>query len=272
MINGRTVQLAFAVCLGLVAGCSDSSLEQKPAALANPPPSPLEQIKSEISNLASNVGNCCFYDRQYFGGLTKQVGELPLPDREEAFSVAVEAWKKPVLKEFPLSDRVKSLEAYIITASRLTSVFLLTCDFKERIWDFMLHAFSALDEEERIVGAPGFDPRNPDRGIVILPGDYMSAIFNMRFSAIREKFENNPMFGRYYHNLPSDRQKEWLERIEKAARRKVVIHDPRNPDEKLPRKPFVVPAYLSEAEKERRREKRRKLLRSAGIDPAEEGL
>ena len=272
MTTRRIAQLSFAACLGLVVGCSDSPVEHKAVVETKSPPSPLEQIKSEISNLASNVGNGCFHDRQYFDGLTRRIGELPLPDREAAFNVAVEAWKNPVLKEYPLSDREKSLDAYIITASRLTSVFLLTCDFKERIWDFMLHAFSALDEEERIVGAPGFDPRNPDRGIVILPGDYLSAIFNMRFSAIREKFEANPMFGRYYHNLPPVRQKEWIERIEKAARRKVVICDPRSPDEKLPRKPFLLPSYLSESEKERRREARRKLLRAAGIDPAEEGL
>ena len=161
---------------------------------------------------------------------------------------------------------------YVTTIRRVTTVFLMTCDFKEKIWDFLLQALSVFDEEVRIVNAPGVDPHEPECGFSIMAGDYELEIEHMRFYAIREKFEDNQMFGRYYRELPPERQKEWIERIEKAARRKVVIFDPENPEAKLPRMPFLVPSHLSESEKERRREERRKLLRAAGIDPAEEGL
>ena len=268
MNNGKTAQLAFAACLGVVIGCSDSSVEQ----ICVIETSPLAQIKIEISNLASNVTKGCSAERRHFSDLAKQVAVLTSTDRESAFNFMVASLRKPLLKEYPLSERELSLEAYVTTIRSLTTVFLMTCDFKEKIWDFVLQAFSVFDEEVQIVNAPGFDPHEPECGFSIMPGDYELEVEHMRFYAIREKFEDNQMFGRYYRELPPERQREWVERIEKVARRKVVIYDVNHPEVKLPRRPFLLPSYYSESEKERRREERRKLLRAAGIDPAEEGL
>ena len=272
MMTRKTVQLVFAACLGLVVGCSGSSGERTADAEAKAPTNPVERIKFEISNLASNVTKGYSSDRKYFSDLAKRVGELSSLERDEAFTFAMEALRKPALKEYPLSDRELSLDTYVTTIRRVTTVFLMTCDFKEKIWDFLLQALSVFDEEVRIVNAPGVDPHEPECGFSIMAGDYELEIEHMRFYAIREKFEDNQMFGRYYRELPPERQKEWIERIEKAARRKVVIYDMNHPEVKLPRMPFLLPSYYSESEKERRREERRKLLRAAGIDPAEEGL
>ena len=67
MTTGRKmVRLVFAACLGLSVGCSDSSGERNVVVEAKAPPSPLEQIKVEISNLASNITKGCASDHKYF--------------------------------------------------------------------------------------------------------------------------------------------------------------------------------------------------------------
>ena len=74
MMTRKTARLVFAACLGLVVGCSDSSGERNAAAEAQAPTSPLEQIKFEISSLASNVtkgySGLSALKRLYIEGLT----------------------------------------------------------------------------------------------------------------------------------------------------------------------------------------------------------
>ena len=274
MMTRRIAQLSFAACFGLVVGCSDSPVEHKAVVETKSPPSPLEQIKSEILNLASNVTKGCVHDRQYFSGLAKRVGELSSLEREDAFKFAVESLEKPTLKEYPLNDRLMSLAAYDATVSRLADVFLTTLDREEDVWDFLLRTISVFDDEIMAVNAPGFDPRNPDWGIVMPIGTYMSEVYRMHSRSVHERLESNKLFARYYHGLSSDRQEYWAERIEKVVHRRIAIGADKNSDGKLHRNKATVkrPAKSMEHEKKLLGVELNSVFRATGIDPAEEGL
>ena len=273
MVIRKTAQLAFAACLWLAIGCSDSSSGHKAVAETKASPSQLEQIKFEISNLASNVTNGCAHDRQYFSGLAKRVGELSSLEREDAFKFAVEVFEKPPLKEYPLSDRLMSLQAYDATVSRLVHVFLTTLESKDVVWDFSLRTISVFDDEIMTVNAPGFDPRNPDWGIGITIGIYMTEVFNLRFRAVHERLENNNMFAQYYHGLSSGQQEYWNERIEKIVHRRIDIPAVRKSDESRSRTKTAVkrPKKNTEHEKKLFGAELNDALRSMLMDPAEEG-
>ena len=72
--------------------------------------------------------------------------------------------------------------------------------------------------------------------------------------------------------MTEDARVEWQAKLEKAAQRKVVVYDPRDSHQKLPRRKFTVSPYLPADMQEKKRAERRRWLIEAGIDPAEEGL
>ena len=274
MVIRKKAQLAFAACLWLAIGCSDSPGEHKAVVETKVSPSPLEQIKFEISNLASNVTAGFSPGYEYFSGLAKRVGELSSLEREDAFKFAVETLEKPPLKEFPLSDRLMSLQAYDATVSRLVHVFLTTLGSKDGVWDFSLRTISVFDDEIMAVNAPGFDPRNPDWGIGITIGIYMSEVYNLHFRAVHERLEDNKLVAQYYHGLSSDRQEYWNGRIEKIVHRRIDIPAARKSDESRSRKKTAVKRSKKNAKCEKwlHGVELHGALRSLLMGPAEEGL
>ena len=273
MMTRKTARLVFAACFGLVTGCSDSSVEQKAIVETRPPTSPLEYIKLEISNLASNVTKGCASDHKYFSDFAKRVGELPLPEREDAFKFAVESLKKPALKEYPLSDRLLSLAAYDATVSRLADVFLAALDSQEDVWDLLLRTISVFDDEIMAVNAPGFNPRNPEWGLVMPIEAYVAEAYRMHARAVHERIEDSKLFAQYYHGLSSDRQEYWSKRIEKVAHRRIDIGAEKNSYGKLHRNKTTVKRPVKPVDHEKRLPgvDLNSILRVIGIDSAEEG-
>jgi hypothetical protein len=278
-INRMIVSLAAGLLLLSFEGCSDAPREQgadlKPAEKPSEVRSPLEDVKTELQALPRNVTDDRYPERAYYEGLRSRVSMLSPAERTEAFHVAENALLAPKLKEYPLARRSTSLEVYLTIVRGVAFAFWDQLDDQEAAWNFLLQTLDILDREYKIVSSPSFDPRNPPMGLRTIKPEYLAGLDEKRFYAIRKGFENeSSYFPRYYWNLSEEQRKKWKEKIERVARRKVVISNPfdSSKSEPLPRRQFNPPTYLPEKIREKYKEDRRKLLKKAGIDPKEEGL
>ena len=270
----RLLQPIVALSLTLFAGCSDSPTPQAEVTTGTEKTrNPVEVVKDELHKLSAYVTNGCGADNKYFSDLRSLVVELAASERKEAFRVAKEVIASSKLKEYPLSRRWASLDAYVYIARDVAVLFHDQVEDQEGVWDFLLQSLDILDKEHRIVASVSFDPRNPPMGLIMTTGQYLLRLDSERFYAIRWGFEGEA-FGGYYWRLSEDAQKRWKEKIEKVARRKVGFQNPYNPSksEPRPRRQFNPPPYLPEELREKYRSERHKVLKASGIDPKEEGL
>ena len=233
---------------------------------------PLECVKIELTNIAATVSTTYPPQYDYVAVVGDRLAALSSADREIAFNFMVEVFARPKLREFPLSQRESSLGTYLSIVGKLAPVFASHIEDQSRAWEFLLGTLSVLDQEYQTVSAPDFDPRNPPMGIIQRVGDYLVHLYHKRFRAVREWFEISMRFSSFYWSLTEDVRVEWQAKLEKAAQRKVVVFDPANAFQELPRRKFTVSPYLPADMQEKKRAERRKMLIEAGIDPAEEGL
>ena len=273
-IHKIVVQQALALCLAGNLGCSEepSRGATVQADKTECQPTKLECIQTELSNIAAGVRyGSPPYD--YVASLTNKMSALSPSEREEAFRFAEKAFSRPQLKEYPLGEREHSMCAFGRIVLDISNVFLEKWDRPTEVWDFLLRAISEFDNERLAVLAPDFELRGePPMGLRTTKDSYAHAMECEKRRAILLVFERSPLFGEYYHQLPVERQKEWIARLEKAAGRKVDIFDPKNPMQESPRQPFTVPTHLPLKLQEILRSQRREALKKAGIDPAVEGL
>ena len=222
-------------------------------------PTPLECLKIELTNIAETVKTAYPPQYDYVAVVGDRLAALSSADREIAFDFMVEVFAKPKLKEFPLSQRESSLGTYMSVVGKLAPVFASHMEDQSKSWEFLLGTLSVLDQEHKTVSAPDFNPGNPPMGIIQREGDYLVHLYHRRFRAVREWFEIS---------MPFSSQAK----LENAAQRKVVVYDPADAFQQLPRRKFTVSPYLPADQQEKKRAERRKALIEAGIDPAEEGL
>ena len=235
-------------------------------------PTPLECLKIELTNIAETVKTAYPPQYDYVAVVGDRLAALSSADREIAFDFMVEVFAKPKLKEFPLSQRESSLGTYMSVVGKLAPVFASHMEDQSKSWEFLLGTLSVLDQEHKTVSAPDFNPGNPPMGIIQREGDYLVHLYHRRFRAVREWFEISMPFSSFYRSLPDDVRIEWQAKLENAAQRKVVVYDPADAFQQLPRRKFTVSPYLPADQQEKKRAERRKALIEAGIDPAEEGL
>ena len=272
-IHKIVVRQALAFCLACLLGCSEEPSRGATVQVDKTEcqPTKLECIQTELSNIAAGVRyGCPPYD--YVASLTNKLSALSPSEREEAFRFAEKAFSRPKLKEGSFWERQHSMYAFGEIVLDISNVFLVKWDRPTEVWDFLLRAISELDKDCLVVSAPDFKVHESARVSRIMKGSYVDYMKQEKNRVILLAFERSPLFGKYYHQLPVERQKEWIARLEKAAGRKVDIFDPKNPKRESPRQPFTVPEYLPLQVQELMRNQRREALKKAGIDPSVEGL
>ncbi len=270
------VRQALAFCLACILGCSEEPSRgvTVQADKAECQPTKLECIQTELSNIAAGVHDytCSFPPYDYVASLTNKLSALSPSEREAAFRFAEKAFSRPKLKEGSFWERQHSMYAFGEIVIVISNIFLEKWDRPTEVWDFLLRAISELDKDCLVVSAPDFKVHESAMVSRIMKGSYVDYMKQEKNRAILLIFERSPLFGKYYHQLPVERQKEWSARLEKAAGRKVDIFDPKNPKRESPRQPFTVPEYLPLQVQELMRNQRREALKKAGIDPSVEGL
>ena len=273
-ITKKFIQYALMLCLVGFLGCFDESTQDSitPTVEKDCPPSRLECVKTEMSDIVACVHSCSFPHYDYVTSLTNKLSALSPSEREEAFRFAENALSCPQIKEGALSEREQSVCAFSKIVQDIAYAFLVASEEPIKVWNFLLRAFAVFDNECLIVMAPDFDPRPPRFGLRITKCMYTEAMRNAKSYAIRFGFEDSAFFVKYYHSLPVEKQKEWIVRLEEAAGRKVVIFDPNNSSQKLPRRPFTIPADMPPQVQEHLKGIRRDALKKAGIDPSSEDL
>ena len=273
-IHKIVVRQVLAFCLAGILGCSEEPSRVSTVQADKPEcqPTKLECIQTELSNIAAGVRyGCPPYD--YVASLTNKLSALSPSECEEAFRFVERAFSRPQLKEYPLWEREHSMRAFGEIVLDISNVFLEKWDRPTEVWNFLLRAISEFDNERLVVLSPDFELRGePSMGLRTTKGSYAHAMECEKRRIIQLVFERSPLFGEYYHQLPVERQKEWIARLEKAAGRKVEIFDPKNPMWESSRQPFTVPAHLPLQVQELIRNQRREALKKAGVDPSVEGL
>ena len=264
--------LAFSLASSL--GCSENRRQDSAdkAIKSDVQFSKLQLLQADMTNAAACVTACRIPRENYLEALVNNLSELSQSECEKAFDFATEVLSCPKIKEFPLSQRQRSVYVYTWIVKNVTTAFANKLEDPVRAWRFFLKAISVFDRERDIVSAPDFDPHTPLMGLYITTGMYVDAMDSMKFDAIRDGFEKNLPFMKYYSRLPEEQQKEWIGRLQKAAGRKVMIYNPDDPASEPPNRRIVIPSHLPPQVQEKMRAIRREALIKAGIDPATEGL
>lgn len=273
-VTRRIILWATMLCLLGTIGCSRETPIGKNAQddKGGRELSKLQEVQTELTNLANRVHACNVPSYDYVASLRKKLSEMSPSERETAFGCVEDVFFRPRLRQFPLSQRENSMMAYSSIVLKLANLFSEEFENSERVWLFLLRTIAVFDSDRVIVSAPSFDPHTPLYGLHITKGMYANAMDREKFNAVSRGFEQNTFFVRYYHRLSAEEQKEWIARLKKAAGRKVVIYDPCNPGRETPKRPLTIPSHLPPQVQEHYREIRRNALKKAGIDPSVEGL
>ena len=270
----KVVVYALAFFIASCLGCSENARQDSANKTAKSDVQfpKLQLVQADMTNAAACVTACRIPRHNYLEVLVNSLSELSQTQREEAFDFATEVFSCPKIKKFPLSQRQRSIYVYIWIVKNITVAFADKLEEPVKVWRFLLKAISVFDRERDIVSAPDFDPQTPPMGLHITKGMYVDAMDSMKFDAIREGFEENLSFMKYYNRLPVEQQKEWIDRLQKVAGRKVVIYNPDDPTSEPPKRRITIPSHLPPQVQEKMRAIRREALIKAGIDPATEGL
>ena len=273
-INKHVLFPAALLCLVVWAGCSKEAPISKgmQASENERMPSKLQAVQVELTNLANRVTACNVPSYDYVASLRKKLSDMTPVERETAFAFVEDLFSYPRLRQFPLSQRENSMTAYSSIVLKLANLFSAELEKPEKAWAFLLRTILVFDTERDIVSAPVFDPHTPPMGLSITKGMYVEAMAREKFNVVRRGFEESCYFIRYFYRLSLEEQNEWIDRLQKAAGRKVVIYNPDDPAKEPPKRPFTIPSHLPPQVQEKMREIRRDALKKAGIDPSTEGL
>ena len=273
-INKHVLSLATLFCLVVLVGCSKEMpiSKDKQGSKNERVTSKLEAVQVELTNLANRVYACNVPSYDYVTSLREKLSEMSYSERETALTCVEDVFSYPRLRQFPLSQRKNSMQAYSSIVMKLTNLFSEELEAPEKAWAFLLRTILVFDTERDIVSAPIFDPHTPPMGLHITKDMYVDAMEREKFNAVRRGFEESRYFIRYFYRLPVEQQKEWIDRLQKVAGRKVVIYNPDDPASEPPKRRIIIPAHLPPQVQEKMRAIRREALIKAGIDPATEGL
>ena len=273
-INKHVLSLATLFCLVVLVGCSKEMpiSKDKQGSKNERVTSKLEAVQVELTNLANRVYACNVPSYDYVTSLREKLSEMSYSERETALTCVEDVFSYPRLRQFPLSQRKNSMQAYSSIVMKLTNLFSEELEAPEKAWAFLLRPILVFDTERDIVSAPIFDPHTPPMGLHITNDMYVDAMAREKFNAVRRGFEESRYFIRYFYRLPVEQQKEWIDRLQKVAGRKVVIYNPDDPASEPPKRRIIIPAHLPPQVQEKMRAIRREALIKAGIDPATEGL
>lgn len=229
----RFVVIAVSFLL-VVAGCSDSP--SGAVRIAGDLDTRSGGLEQRISELAKHVAGGTLPEASFYEQFKEDVSTLSPPARKRAFEQVVRTFSMPTLKTNILSDRLRLFECHVANVGEMVFLFVDLLENPGEVWEYAFQSLAAFDAEKRNIVSGIVPPANPPMGLHIPPEEYLVRLDQKRFHAVRDVFEGRS-FGLYYRALPIGQQKSWLSRIEKAARRNIVIFDPKNPGQLRPRMP-----------------------------------
>ena len=114
-INKHVLFPAALLCLVVLAGCSkEAPISKGMQASENERVlSKLQAVQVELTNLANRVTACNVPSYDYVASLRKKLSDMTPVERETAFACVEDLFSYPRLRQFPLSQREKSMAAYI---------------------------------------------------------------------------------------------------------------------------------------------------------------
>lgn len=217
--------IAFVLC-ALPVGCSDDAgRTAQPRAVSAANETARVRLEREIDALKMDMAQGSFPETEYFSRLDEELRKMPQEERTAVFRHMRNAFASPSLSTRNLSRRGMQLEGYLSTVRSLAFAFDGMTDDREGVWDFLLGTLESAARERRVVGGRDFEADVPPMGIYVPTDMYLSRLDRWLFHAVRRGFERGP-FAKYYGSLDSERRREWIERLERTAGRKVVIPAP----------------------------------------------
>ncbi len=133
--------------------------------------------------------------------------------------------------------REACVSSYFRLVSSMSERLLDVVQDKERVWRFKAAALDRINSE--IARCEGEPKGGPYGDVTRGPGAFrtrrlfLETLKAKRFEFVRRGFECGG-FTLYFHALPPHARRDWIERLEMIARRRVVIWDPDNQMVELP--------------------------------------
>lgn len=169
--------------------------------------------------------------------ICRQVSALPEEARSGIVDRLAGSFLRVPFDERSYEAREACVSSYFRLVSSMSERLLDIVQDKERVWRFKAAALDRINSE--IARCEGEPKGGPYGDVTRRPGAfrtrrlYLEALKAKRFEFVRRGFECGG-FTSYFHVLPPHARREWIERLEGIARRRVVIWDPDNQMVELP--------------------------------------
>ena len=229
-MNKRPIQVvSLLVCaLGLLfPGCSDRESSIVPNLVTRGGAS-VEVAHTYVTNVLDLAcqQDSGTYDR--LGEIMKWVGTLPVSNRVEVFREFCRVMREPKLPDSSdLNKRNTAYGIYFTVVHAACLRFSELLEDEEAVWRFMLDTFDFFPKEIARSKNPSFGVLERTMGMRWDKKIYVGALYENRFHMIRNMFEFDSRFTKYFNALPVDRRKIWQKNLEQAAARPIIVHDPK---------------------------------------------
>ncbi len=215
---------AAIVLSALLAACSeDAGRPSRSQAVADEPAR--VRVERGIDTLKMGLAAGRVPAPDCFTGLATELTELSREERSAVFKHVQTTFASPRLSTRNLSERGTQLEGYLAVVRSLAFAFDGGTEDREEVWDFLLRTLESVARERRIVRGTDFKADVPPVGMFVPTDMYLSRLDGWISQAVRRGFERGP-FVAYYDGLDAERRREWIQKLERAAGRKVVIRSP----------------------------------------------
>lgn len=212
----------------------------------------LDRMKTELARLPSFVQQNRWPEKSFYVSLDEQMSELTPEERQKAFMFFEVLLETPNLNDTDLAQRLQSLEIHLDIVKTVVAIFAKGLGNPAAAWEFLLSSIEIFDQEREDVSASTYNPHIPVSGICLDKALYLFNLETMRTKTISEWFEHGA-FCRFYWNLPSDMQREWLSWLDFMAKRKLDLPNPDNPQQKVADSFFRLPPKVPRRVVEKRK-------------------
>ena len=223
-VSVRLFEAALVSAVVLIPGCHDADK----AATTDIIECKIGKLPKNAEEMTNLVAKCC-------AGAYKQVTAASQKGNE--ISALTEYFRSIEFDEQSYSTRDAAISDYYQLVSAVADGLLSKGEMPDVIWRFKLDAIDRVNMEilrcEREPEGGIYNRGQLGVGIFMTQRQYLTSLKAKRFDFIRNGFEYGP-FTLYFKSLPSAEKDEWMSRLEKVAKRKVVIWDADNQLKEMP--------------------------------------
>ena len=223
----RIAELSLVVlCPTLVflAGCGDATMDMR------------QKVADELIDLSVESDMDVEQAKERCRSACRLMGLLDVQGREKVLSTWIDRLRCVRFGDDSSDMRLASLDRCVALLEEAFGMLDPIVSNREALWMFKLSLLRRINDELNLTET---EPRGGTHecvkgGNLTTLRNYRERLMNCRFRMIQSSFETGP-FSVYYNSLSDSAKSNWIAQIEAIACRKVVIYDPRNPFEQLPR-------------------------------------